>query len=154
MSFLKRFWERLLSEDRRRNDRVEAPQLAIFCWADGKPVQHQVRDVSATGLYVVTEERWYPGTLIAMTLQKMDMPADNVERAVAVQSRVARWGTDGVGVEFLMPGAPGWREMQGLAGDKLDRKRLEKFLEGFAGAGGKAQIERIANPAGTPSLRG
>ena len=35
--------------------------MAAYYWNGAAPKAHTVRDISSTGLYVVTEERWYPG---------------------------------------------------------------------------------------------
>ncbi len=64
---------------------------------------HGIRDISSSGLYVVTEERWYPGTLVLMTLQRNDLGEEIAERSIAVQSRAVRWGPDGVGLQFVLP---------------------------------------------------
>jgi hypothetical protein len=56
---------------------------------------------------VVTEERWYPGTLILMTLQEADAEEEGVGRAIAVHSRAVRWGNDGVGPPVYPAGYPG-----------------------------------------------
>ena len=54
--------------DPRKSPRVPAPALAVYFWTGGVPQAHGIRDISATGLYVVTEERWYPGTVVRMTI--------------------------------------------------------------------------------------
>ena len=63
-----------------------------------------MKDISATGLYVVTEERWYPGTLILMTLQNTHAGEEIAERSISVLSRAVRWGNDGVGLQFVLNG--------------------------------------------------
>jgi hypothetical protein len=50
----------------------------------------------------VTEERWYPGTLVLMTLQIMDGVEESEERSITVHSRAVRWGNDGVGLQFVL----------------------------------------------------
>ena len=68
-NWLERWW----SPDPRKAPRVPAPGLAAYYWNGSSPVAHGIRDISSTGLYVVTEERWYPGTLVLMTLQRTDL---------------------------------------------------------------------------------
>ncbi len=58
-------------QDKRGGDRKPAPGLIAHFWTGGPPKSQPVRDISATGLYVVTEERWYLGTQIRITLTKM-----------------------------------------------------------------------------------
>ena len=57
---VQRWW----SPDPRKAPRVKEPGLAAYYWNGAAPVAHGVRDISSSGLYVVTEERWYPGTLV------------------------------------------------------------------------------------------
>src|ERR1700722_13885699 len=87
MNPLKRWWKDLFSKenDRRRSDRVRAPKLAVYYWTGSQPVQHEVRDISPTGLYVLTDERWYPGTIVKMTLQRTDGGEETFEEHVAVE---------------------------------------------------------------------
>ena len=62
---------------------------------------HGVRDLSANGLYLMTEARWPLGTLITLTLQRTDGGSDDaLPNAITVQLRVMRWGKDGVGLAF------------------------------------------------------
>jgi len=121
-SWLERFW----SPDPRRAPRDATPRLAAYYWTGAAPEAHNVRDISATGLYVVTEERWYPGTLILMTLQRTDDGEEVTERCVSVLSRAVRWGEDGVGLQFILPKAGDARRSDGV-----DKKTLERFLHGL-----------------------
>jgi hypothetical protein len=121
-SWLERFW----SPDPRRAPRDASPRLAAYYWTGSAPEAHSIRDISSTGLYVVTEERWYPGTLVLMTLQRTDDGDELTERSVAVLSRAVRWGEDGVGLQFILPKSSDPRRTDGV-----DRKTLEKFLLGL-----------------------
>jgi hypothetical protein len=55
-----------------------------------------------SGMYLLTDDRWMPGTMIQMTLQK---PCARGERkqSINVLSRIVRRGSDGVAIEFIMP---------------------------------------------------
>ena len=64
-----------------------------------------VKGLSANGLYLVTGERWPLGTQVTMTLQKTDGATEDLTGPIKVQLRVMRWGTDGVGLEFIQPEA-------------------------------------------------
>ena len=76
------------------------PGLAAYYWTGAAPKAHSIRDISSTGLYVVTEERWYPGTLILMTLQE-PKGEESVEHSISVHSRAVRWGNDQASVSSL-----------------------------------------------------
>jgi uncharacterized membrane protein (UPF0127 family) len=124
-NWLQRWW----SPDPRKAPRVETPGLAAYYWNGAAPAAHGIRDISSTGLYVVTEERWYPGTLVLMTLQRNDLDEEMAERSIAVQSRAVRWGPDGVGLQFVLPDAQDRRRGNSPLLDTVGRKEFENFLE-------------------------
>jgi PilZ domain len=130
MDSLKRWWNGLFSKDRRRSDRQPAPQLAVYYWTGAAPAQHEVRDISPTGLYVVTDERWYPGTIVKMTLQRTDGTEETTEH-IAVESKAVRWGEDGVGLSFVMLDNPASPTGTSAPTEVADRKAMEKFLSRF-----------------------
>jgi hypothetical protein len=138
MSGLKDWWKGLFakSDDRRRSDRVRAPKLAVYYWTGSRPVQHEVRDISPTGLYVVTDERWYPGTIVKMTLQRTDGDAAGSVQHVSVESRAVRWGEDGVGLQFILleNGKPGIESR--VLNEVMDKKGMERFLSPFLKSAG------------------
>jgi hypothetical protein len=78
---------------------------------------------------VVTEERWYPGTLVLMTLQRTDIGEENLERSISVHSRAVRWGNDGVGLQFILKNSPVKGPGKSPLVDAVDKKELDKFLE-------------------------
>ena len=108
----KRSWlERFLStepDDKRTTLRESIPGLTAFFFTGGAPAPHGIRDISETGMFVLTEERWYPGTVIRITLTDQREPT--AERSFTVNAIVMRWGNDGVGLHFIFQ-------------DKKDRRR-------------------------------
>jgi hypothetical protein len=56
--------------------------------------------ISTEGFYVLTEERWPPGTSIMVCLQIINTASHHVEALISVQSKVIWLGTDGVGFAF------------------------------------------------------
>jgi hypothetical protein len=124
-SWLERWW----SPDPRKAPRVPSPGLAAYYWTGSAPIARDVRDISSTGLYVVTEERWYPGTLVLMTIQKTEAGEEAAERSISVHSRAVRWGNDGVGLQFILKGAPiSSRDKGLLPPGGVSKKDLERFL--------------------------
>jgi len=88
--------------DRRASRRKRWPRLVAYDSMGGTLEVHGVRDMSATGLYLVTEDRWPLGSLVTMTLQRTDGLDDNpLGNTITVQLRVVRWGKDGVGLTFV-----------------------------------------------------
>jgi hypothetical protein len=115
----------------RKNARESLPGLAAFFWTGGTPERHDVRDISSTGFYVITEERWYLGTVVRMTLTGGDEPGAG--SSISVNATVVRWGNDGVGVQFVLQnpkdlsrGKPAQRDgvVQGV-----DQRQLEHFIQ-------------------------
>jgi hypothetical protein len=111
--------------DPRAAARAGLPGLTAYFWTGGSPTAHQIRDISYTGLYVVTEERWYPGTLVQMTLKKSGGPGANAETSICLMARANRWGNDGVGLGFVVRDP---RQPRGSQNDSVSREELDRFL--------------------------
>ena len=124
-NWLERWW----SPDPRRAPREPADGLAAYYWTGSAPVAHDIRDVSSSGLYLITEERWYPGTLILMTLILTDQGEECAERSIAVHSRAVRWGSDGVGLQFILASPDDKRRgRHAPVVSGLDKRELDRFL--------------------------
>lgn len=97
------WWRRFLAgepPDPRRSDREAIPGLVAYFFTGGAPVPHNVRDISSNGLYVITEQRWYPNTSVRVTLSDQSEPSR--ETSLTLYARVARSGRDGVGLQMLL----------------------------------------------------
>jgi hypothetical protein len=128
----KNWWQRLLFPDPpppRKAGRESFSGLSACFWTGGVPVQHAIQDISATGLYVVTDERWYPGTVIRMTLTDCKEPT--AERSITVNATAVRWGNDGVGLRFVFQDDEEQRRGQFHVVDGISKKQLEQFLRPF-----------------------
>jgi hypothetical protein len=68
-------------------------------------VVNGIRDISSTGLYLLTEKYWPLGTMVMLTLQRTDEVDENSKHSITVQLRVTRWETDGIGLVFVQPEA-------------------------------------------------
>lgn len=93
------------TEDRRGDSRQPWPNLIAYDRNGANVAVHGIRDASATGLYLLTENRWPLGTLVMMTLQRTDTPDGKFDSSIEVQLKVVRWGPDGVGLQFVLPDA-------------------------------------------------
>jgi hypothetical protein len=62
-----------------------------------------IRDISSTGLHILTEERWPIGGLISFRVQVERVAEDPSEPQIEVQARVVRHIDDGVGLSFVLP---------------------------------------------------
>jgi hypothetical protein len=130
-SWLRRWWssDPRKASEMRKAPRQPSPTLAAYYWTGAAPKAHDVRDVSSAGLYVVTEERWYPGTLILITLQPAGDGKESSEQAIAVHSRAVRWGNDGVGLQFIPLDTPAAQDGPNPLLNGVDQKQLNQFLE-------------------------
>jgi uncharacterized protein len=126
---LKNWFERWWSPDPRKAPRIPGTGVAAYYWNGSVPAPHGVRDISSSGLYVVTEERWYPGTLVLMTLQRTDCGEEVAERSVSVHSRAVRWGPDGVGLQFVLSDGKEVREGKMPMLDAAGKNEVHRFLE-------------------------
>lgn len=84
--------------------RLPDPGLVAYFFTGGSPRPHPVKNISVSGFYMYTDERWLPGTIIRVTLQIVGSSGDDPRDTITVHSRVVRWGVDGGGFEFVLPG--------------------------------------------------
>lgn len=125
----KKWLERWWSPDPRKAPREQPHGLAAYYWNGAAPAAHGIRDISSSGLYLVTEERWYPGTLVLMTLQRTECGEEVAERSIAVLSRAVRWGQDGVGLQFILEDSKETRKGNTPVIGSADRLEFESFLQ-------------------------
>lgn len=84
---------------RRRGE--ERPAFSVAYYAEGgKLAVHAIRDLSDSGLFLVTHNRWPIGTEVKMSLQPSAVLDASGPAPMTVSMRVIHWGTDGVGLEF------------------------------------------------------
>ena len=99
----KSWWRRFLAgepPDPREADRESIPGLIAYFFTGGAPIVHRVRDISTNGIYVFTNERWYPDTVVRITLSDEREPSR--ETTLTVHARVARGDKNGVGLQFVL----------------------------------------------------
>jgi hypothetical protein len=116
-------------QDQRGLERECVPGLAAHFWTGGAPQVHSIRDISANGLYMVTDERWYLGTRVRITLTKTDEKNERAPRSITVEAEVVRWGNDGVGLSFILQDSRNIRRGELLPLDSADKDKLKKFLK-------------------------
>lgn len=100
---LKGLLNQVLIPHRERADRRPVPDFCAY-YSDGTTRRPcGIKDISSTGVYLYTEERWLPGTHVHLTLQKQGPFEEDPKGRVTFKSRVVRWGEDGVGLSFSLP---------------------------------------------------
>lgn len=119
---------RFVFPDKRKSSRQFSPpliaQLGICCTSK----QYTVRDVSETGVYLLTHERWLPGTEMPISLRRTN--TSGAEEFVTVESTVVRNGDDGVGFRFLL--ADSAADASALEGARwVSKDEMARFLRGI-----------------------
>ncbi len=120
---------RMLVPDRRRAARHSAPDLVAYRWTGTTPQPQRVGDISDTGLFLLTEERWLPGTMVTMTLQRANTTGENPADSIAVQTKVVRWGANGEGLDFVLSSFGDIEHEQTWQQGGTNRKALKRFLQ-------------------------
>jgi PilZ domain len=127
--------KRLFSRERRRSKRWQPASLVAYYWDGAAPVAHRIRDISTTGLYLLTDQRWYPGTVIEMSLQEKGVSDDERDRSIRIAARVIRLGANGVGLAFVLPYNHG-----SDASKEVNIRTLKTFLRGLKREDDQADI--------------
>src|SRR5438270_10788120 len=117
---MKNWFEELMVRNQRRPLRYIAPRIVAYFWDGGPPNACCIRDVSSTGMYLLTAQRWYPGTLVTMTLQRTEKDQAGVRQSITVQARVMRSAEDGVGLRFVVPKTEEGRRIKRYIADGVE----------------------------------
>jgi hypothetical protein len=103
VSQLKSWIRRLGHPEKPRAERRTPLGLAAWQTNNLASKPSAVRDISPSGLYVLTDERWPVDELVSLTVELESFPEDLVEDWIPVQARVVRHGEDGIGLAFVLP---------------------------------------------------
>lgn len=120
--------------------RYDDPGLLAFYWDGSSAGGKRVKDVSMTGAYLLTEERWYPGTILEVTLKREEKDSNHgVAPHFGLLCQVLRSEQDGIAVRFL---ANGRRKMlERFIRDTIASRRAEEAPQRASGANGQALVE-------------
>jgi hypothetical protein len=139
ISLLDRFQSWLHPEsDRRRSERRALPGLVAYFWTGGAPQSYELSNISLSGVYVLTDERWVFETMIHMNLQKTGAAKADENDSVPVLVKVVRWGVDGVGLEFVLSNSAQVKSGPALPGPATDVQALLRFLHGLSLSNGNS----------------
>ncbi|WP_109486728.1 hypothetical protein [Occallatibacter savannae] len=86
-----------------RAERREVPGLEAIHWTGSSPGLDIVKNISSTGMYLVTRERWPEGEINPVRLVYPELTDDSAEKQVTIETRTVRWGEDGMGLSFVLP---------------------------------------------------
>ncbi|WP_348262143.1 PilZ domain-containing protein [Telmatobacter sp. DSM 110680] len=130
------------SEERRRAERRNSPSLAAYHWKGPLPRQNSVRDISATGAFLVTQDRWEPGEIIALSLQRKG-PIEK-ENSFSVQAKAVRWDDQGVAISFVLPPGADLRLWQSPLKSASEQNEPEDIVREFRVAQAISFLSRIS----------
>ncbi len=123
--------------DPRKAERQTLTGLVAYFFTGGRPVAHPVRDISATGIFVFTEERWYPGTVVRITMTDQQDPTS--QRSLTLNGKVVRAAEDGVGFQFLLKDEKEGSKASSAVDNRAQsvlRAQVEEFLLRFKATAG------------------
>ena len=103
LSNLRRALQRLGEPEQPRAERWPAKGLSALYGIETASRPAGIKDVSASGVYLLTDERFLADQTIALVLRLNGEPEDNSELQITVQTRAAWQGEDGVALEFVLP---------------------------------------------------
>ncbi len=133
--------------ERRAYTRLVSPGLVAYDanQAEAKPLE--VGDVSPTGLYLRTGERWRPGDLILLTLAKKSASEVESQSRVEVHAGAVRCGEDGVGLSFVFPGEVEFHPWNRVHTKRATETDGEYFVRELRIANAMGFLRRICPPA-------
>lgn len=102
---------------------------------------HKVQEISSDRLYLVTDQRWYPGTLVMLSLQREDVPATDPDRVITVKGQVVSSDANGVSFALVLPEKNGRDLTREVLPGGADRKTFRHFLKRLRENRGQALIE-------------
>lgn len=108
-------------QDQRIATRFPGGSAVVYYWDGSVPHPHPIRDISQSGVFVYTSERWYIGTMLHLTIdvvteRTVDGSQSEVTESMKVWSKVIWHGEDGVGFQFII-------------GKPEDRKKMASLVD-------------------------
>lgn len=117
-----------LVPDQRVANRHAMPPLTAYLGLVRSSKEFKVGDVSVAGFYMLTDERWIPGTGFPVTLERTDEAGEG--HTLTVYATVIRTGEDGVGFTFLKQKDE--EQTNDTSGStRVDLTKVAQFLKGL-----------------------
>ena len=130
----------------RRAERRNSPSLAAYLWKGHLPRLNSIRDISSTGAFLLTQERWEPGEILSLSLQRSGPPEK--ENSFSIQAKAVRWDDHGVAVSFLLPPGADLRLWQSPLKSASEQNEPEDILREFRVAQTVSFLSRISPDTG------
>lgn len=115
--------------DRRRGKRSHVPLLVAYYWAGKKPKAFSIANISPTGFYLITKDRWELGTRFLITLQRTNCDIEDYDSRLSVLCKVVRSGQDGVGFELIAPVGVDPQSGNAVLNERKHKNRQLQFLQ-------------------------
>jgi hypothetical protein len=116
-----RGWLEKLLKGSKRAKRQAPEQFAAYRWSNFALKQEPVRDISSSGVFIVTEQHWPLDTPISIVLQREGQLEMHPDHRITMHAKVARHGKDGVGLAFILPTG-----QEALKWDSLEKSIIEQ----------------------------
>ena len=120
---------RWIVPDQRLANRHTMPPLIAYLGLVRSSKEYKIGDISIAGFYMITEERWIPGTGFPVTLERTDEAASG--QTLTVFCTTVRNGSDGVGFTFLRPSEDEQNDGEASGTTRMDLTKLAQFLKGL-----------------------
>lgn len=101
MSFIANVLVKCGLAERRKDGRIPARGLEVSYRAGSEQKRAKAKDISTTGIYIYTEERWPPGTAVELTLQRRSLLGGDARLKARLRTRCARLDDHGAGLTFV-----------------------------------------------------
>jgi hypothetical protein len=111
-----------------RAPRQVIPNLGASYWTGGAPQVFTIGNISASGFYIVTDRLCPSGTMLLMTLQRTNISGNDPRDSISVLVQAVRYGSDGMGFEFVTEDFVRANPRLGLTGKGTNREVLKLFL--------------------------
>lgn len=121
MSILRNLLVKAGLSERRNDERLTAHGLEVSYWTGLEQKRVKVRDISATGLFLLTGDRWLPGTVVQLMMRKRGLLDKDSRPQVRLRARCVRVSDDGVGLTFVEDPARAaeWSRSMAIAAEVL-----------------------------------
>lgn len=87
----------------RKGKRHPAPRFEVIHPSGDMQKPDEIKDISASGVYLLTDEAWLPGTEVPLTLHRKGLDPEETQDDFTMEAKVVRRGKDGAGLSFNIP---------------------------------------------------
>jgi hypothetical protein len=136
----------------RRDNRRSADELDVSYTSDSIQKSARVKDLSPTGIFILTGERLALGQRIPLTLKRWSLPENSPQLPLRLFAKAVRYGKDGVGLTFLYGDSESksWLNLVDQASPLVERRDAMRMLRVTAAL---AYLSRICPANCSESLK-